>query len=147
MVGDLIRKDSIWFTEKNKAGVTDLYKLTDFRGVSRIPSIREAYRNKRFGATMGDENRELKEAEQAHYFAPMEQPSTEVDEGIRDLYSLAPFVVSGGENTERYYFIHVNDLSDKYRFNIRPEYFADESAYTDVFSMRIQEIPMQKRLY
>lgn len=55
LVGDLIRKDSIWFTEKDKAGVTDLYKLTDFRGVNRIASIREAYRNKRFGATMGDE--------------------------------------------------------------------------------------------
>ena len=52
LVDDLIRKDSIWFTEKNKAGVTDLYKLTDFRGVNRLSSIREAYRNKRFGATM-----------------------------------------------------------------------------------------------
>lgn len=56
LVSDLIRKDSIWFTEKNKAGVTDMYKLTDFRGVNRIASIREAYRNKRFGATMGDGN-------------------------------------------------------------------------------------------
>ena len=52
LVDDLIRKDSIWFTEKNKSGVTDLYKLTDFRGVNRLSSIREAYRNKRFGATM-----------------------------------------------------------------------------------------------
>ena len=52
LVDDLIRKDSVWFTEKNKAGVTDLYKLTDFRGVNRLSSIREAYRNKRFGATM-----------------------------------------------------------------------------------------------
>lgn len=52
LVDDLIRKDSIWFTEKDKAGVTDLYKLTDFRGVNRLSSIREAYRNKRFGATM-----------------------------------------------------------------------------------------------
>ena len=54
LVGDLIRKDSIWFTEKDKAGVTDLYKLTDFRGVNRLSSIREAYRNKRFGATLDD---------------------------------------------------------------------------------------------
>ena len=53
LVDDLIRKDSIWFTEKQKSGVTDLYKLTDFRGVNRLSSIREAYRNKRFGATMG----------------------------------------------------------------------------------------------
>lgn len=52
-VDDLIRKDSVWFTDKDNAGVTDLYKLTDFRGVNRLASIREAYRNKRFGATMG----------------------------------------------------------------------------------------------
>ena len=52
LVDDLIRKDSVWFTEKDKAGVTDLYKLTDFRGINRLSSIREAYRNKRFGATM-----------------------------------------------------------------------------------------------
>ena len=52
LVNDLIRKDSVWFTEKNKSGVTDLFRLTDFRGVNRLSSIREAYRNKRFGATM-----------------------------------------------------------------------------------------------
>jgi len=52
LVDDLIRKDSVWFTEKKKSGVTDLYKLTDFRGVNRLSSIREAYRNKRFGATI-----------------------------------------------------------------------------------------------
>lgn len=52
LIDDLIRKDSVWFTEKNRSGVTDLYKLTDFRGVNRLSSIREAYRNKRFGATM-----------------------------------------------------------------------------------------------
>lgn len=53
LLDDLIRKDSVWFTEKKKSGVTDLYKLTDFRGINRLSSIREAYRNKRFGATMG----------------------------------------------------------------------------------------------
>ena len=52
LLDDLIRKDSVWFTEKQKSGVTELYKLTDFRGVNRLSSIREAYRNKRFGATM-----------------------------------------------------------------------------------------------
>lgn len=52
LVDDLIRKDSVWFTNKDKAGITELYKLTDFRGVNRLSSIREAYRNKRFGATM-----------------------------------------------------------------------------------------------
>lgn len=52
LVDDLIRKDAVWFTDKGKDGVTDLYKLTDFRGINRLSSIREAYRNKRFGATM-----------------------------------------------------------------------------------------------
>lgn len=51
LTDDLIRKDSVWFVEKNKAGVSDYYKLTDFKGVNRISSIRSAYRNKRFGAT------------------------------------------------------------------------------------------------
>ena len=54
LVDDLIRKDSVWFTEKKKSGVTDLYKLTDFTGVNRLSSIREAYQNKRFGATMNE---------------------------------------------------------------------------------------------
>lgn len=52
LLDDLIRKDSVWFTEKKNSGVTDLYKLTDFKGLNRLSSIREAYRNKRFGATM-----------------------------------------------------------------------------------------------
>lgn len=52
LTDDLIRKDSIWFTEKGKEAVTDLFRLTDFRGLNRLSSIREAYRNKRFGATM-----------------------------------------------------------------------------------------------
>ena len=52
LVDDLFRKDSVWFTEKQESGTTDVYRLTDFRGVNRLSSIREAYRNKRFGATM-----------------------------------------------------------------------------------------------
>lgn len=85
------------------------------------------------------ENRELKESEQAHYFAPI-APADDIGNGTREMSPLAPFVVSGGKNTERYYFIHVNALSDKYKFNIRPEYFGDESAYTEVFPRRIAEI-------
>lgn len=53
---------------------------------------------------------------------------------------LYPFVVSGGKNTERYYFTHVSSISNKYKFNIRPKYFGDESSYTDVFPKRIAEI-------
>lgn len=52
LVNDLIRKDSVWFTEKKPSGNTDLYRLTDFNGLNRISSIRSAYRLGRFGATM-----------------------------------------------------------------------------------------------
>lgn len=52
LVDDLIRKDSVYFIEKDKAGASDLYKLIDFKGVDELPSIRSAYRYKRFGATM-----------------------------------------------------------------------------------------------
>lgn len=52
LTDDLIRKDAVWFAEKKKNGSTDLYKLTDFKGVNRLTSLREAYRNRRFGATL-----------------------------------------------------------------------------------------------
>lgn len=52
LVDDLIRKDAVWFTDKGLDGATELYKLTDFRGLNRLSSVREAYRNRRFGATM-----------------------------------------------------------------------------------------------
>lgn len=86
-------------------------------------------------------SKELKESDKAHYFTPTELPMTDTgDDGTRDMFPLAPFVVSGGRNTERYYFVHVNDLSEKYKFNIRPKYFGDESAYTEVFPQRIKDI-------
>lgn len=52
LVNDLVRKDSIWFTEKQKTGATDLYSLVEFKGLNRLSSIRSAYRLGRFGATM-----------------------------------------------------------------------------------------------
>lgn len=52
LVDDLIRKDSVCFSEKRKDGSTEFYKLTDFRGIESLKSIRSAYRAKRFGATM-----------------------------------------------------------------------------------------------
>ena len=85
------------------------------------------------------ETRELKESEQARYFAP--SASFEgADEGTREISPLDPFVVSGGKNTERYYFAHISAVSNNYKFNIRPKYFGDESAYTEVFPKRIAEI-------
>ena len=85
------------------------------------------------------ESRELRESKQTNYFISANKPD-DTTEGTRDMYPLYPFVISGGKNTERYYFIHVSKLSDKYRFNVRPEYFGDESAYVEVFPKRISEI-------
>lgn len=47
---DLIRKDSVWFTEKGEDGRTSLYSLTDFKGLSGISSFQKSYRNGVFGA-------------------------------------------------------------------------------------------------
>jgi AAA15 family ATPase/GTPase len=49
-IDDLIRKDMVWFTEKEEDGHTKLYSLTDFRGLGRISSFQKSYRNGVFGA-------------------------------------------------------------------------------------------------
>ena len=86
------------------------------------------------------EERELAEVvEQQQFFEAVPSPSPEEDEGTRDMGPLYPFLISGGTNTERYYFTHINDTT-KYKFNIRPKYFADESNYTEAFPKRIKEI-------
>lgn len=77
--------------------------------------------------------------EQKRFFETVNVPLTEQDEGTRDMTPLLPFVVSGGQNTERYYFIHISNLTD-YKFKIVPEYFGDESNYTEVFPKRIKGI-------
>ncbi len=48
---DLLRKDSIWFTNKKEDGSTELYSLADFKGVNRISSLQKAYKYGKFGAT------------------------------------------------------------------------------------------------
>lgn len=47
---DLIRRDSVWFTEKDDSGNTDLYSLVEYKGLNRIRSLQKAYRNGVFGA-------------------------------------------------------------------------------------------------
>ena len=76
---------------------------------------------------------------QQHYFATVPIPLSEKDEGTRDMGPLFPFLISGGTNTERYYFTHINDTTE-YKFNIRPKYFGNESRYPEVFPERIREI-------
>ena len=47
---DLLRKDSIWFTDKKERGATELYSLSDFKGVNRMRSLQKAYKYGKFGA-------------------------------------------------------------------------------------------------
>jgi hypothetical protein len=47
---DLLRKDNIWFTEKQPDASTNLYSLAEFKGVTRITSLQKAYKYGRFGA-------------------------------------------------------------------------------------------------
>lgn len=49
-VDNLIRKDNIWFTEKDAAGASQLYSLVEFKGLSKITHLDKAYRNGIFGA-------------------------------------------------------------------------------------------------
>ena len=74
----------------------------------------------------------------AHYFEPSPTPFPP-EEGCREMGQLYPFLISGGSNTERYYFTHINEITD-YKFYIRPQYFSDESNYTAAFPKRINEI-------
>ena len=74
------------------------------------------------------------------YFESVDtDPSVESDDGTREMGALHPFLICGGENTERYYFMHINDKTN-YKFNIRPKYFGDESNYTKAFPNRIKEV-------
>lgn len=63
---DLLRRDEIWFAEKDQGGATHLYPLTDFK-VRNDSEIRKHYLNGRFGAVpfLGDLNRLLDDEKQA----------------------------------------------------------------------------------
>ena len=49
-VNDLMRKDSVWFTEKGDDGGSCLYSLVEFKGLNKISSFQKSYRNGVFGA-------------------------------------------------------------------------------------------------
>lgn len=49
-VDDLLRKDCIWFTEKDESGASTLYSLVEFKGLGKIKSFQKSYRNGIFGA-------------------------------------------------------------------------------------------------
>lgn len=73
------------------------------------------------------------------YFEGSKITVSSEESGTREMGPLFPFIVSGGTNTERLYFTHLTDIT-KYKFNIKPKYFADESDYTEKFPIRIREI-------
>ena len=89
---------------------------------------------------MAEERELVGSIEQERYFeaAPL-VTAPEEDEGTRELGPLYPFLISGGTNTERYYFTHIND-NTTYKFNIIPKYFGNESSYTEIFPERIKDI-------
>ena len=49
-IDDLLRRDSIWFTDKKESGASIVYSLVEFKGLRRIASLQKAYRNGLFGA-------------------------------------------------------------------------------------------------
>jgi hypothetical protein len=49
-IDDLFGKDSVWFTEKDKDGNSNLFSLVDFSGLNKLSSIHKAYMNGQFGA-------------------------------------------------------------------------------------------------
>ncbi|MBO5844031.1 MAG: RloB domain-containing protein [Bacteroidales bacterium] len=82
--------------------------------------------------------RELaEEVKQPKYFESQIGKSS--NEGTKEIAPLLPFVISGGKNTEYYYFKHINTIKGRI-FNITPEYFGKESNYTKEFPRRINNI-------
>ena len=49
-IDDLIRKDNIWFVEKDKNGSTDLFSLVEFKGLNKVTQFERVYRKGMFGA-------------------------------------------------------------------------------------------------
>lgn len=49
-IDELIRKDCVWFTEKDMDGSTNLYPLVEFKGLNRMASIQSQYLKGKFGA-------------------------------------------------------------------------------------------------
>ena len=86
------------------------------------------------------EEREIAEGiEKRPYFEAPIVPVPYQDDGTREMGELYPFLISGGSNTEHWYFTHINDTTE-HKFNIRPKYFGDESNYTEAFPKRIKEV-------
>lgn len=87
----------------------------------------------------------LVEDTKSHYFDnSSKQPSETTNEGTKEMSPQLPFVIAGGENTERFYLKHISKITS-YKFDIRPEYFGNESGYDKIFLDRIENILNQNR--
>lgn len=55
---DLLRRDEIWFVEKNQQGISNIYSLAEFKVRPEL-KVEKGYLNGRFGAIpfFGDPNR------------------------------------------------------------------------------------------
>ena len=85
--------------------------------------------------TLGEEIKSSKYFEQT----TITTVKTNEDDGTKDMAPRLPYIISGGTNTEHYYFLHISDVTN-YKFHIKPEYFGDESKYTSAFPKRIKKI-------
>ena len=64
-----------------------------------------------------------------------------MDEGTRELFPSLPYIISGGEVTERYYFINVSKEKEiENKFKIVPEFFGKESNFVQEFPKSIRKI-------
>lgn len=80
---------------------------------------------------------ELREEKQASPYFEGQSPTT-ITGGTREQQNI-PYVISGGEVTEYYYFKHISKITE-YSLNIEPEYFKGESGYDKEFPERISKI-------
>jgi hypothetical protein len=83
------------------------------------------------------ERKLAEEVKKEKYFVAT--PTTSYKEGTKEISPLRPFIISGGEKTELYYFKHIKTIKGT-SFNIEPKYFGKESNYTKKFPKRISEI-------
>ena len=83
--------------------------------------------------------RKLASGKTQKFFKKGKSSSSSPNEGTKEMRQLSPFIISGGENTEHYYFKHLSAITP-YKFDIRPKYFGKESNFVNDFPKRIKEI-------
>ena len=71
------------------------------------------------------------------YFSAETTAPTE--DGTRQLNPIGPYIISGGQVTERCYFENLSKCT-KYKFNILPKFFGNEASYAEVFPRHINDI-------